>query len=133
MAKKEDNSQRNLILFVDDEKICHTLIDLIIPNFTKYKVVNAYNGQEAILLAKRHANNICLVLSDIMLPDINGYKIYNILKQDSKFHNIPFVFQSGLLAQEEKLREKVNGPLEVIYKPYKQEDLLQIISKVLGK
>ena len=32
---KENIRQKDIILFVDDEKICHTLIDLIIPNFTK--------------------------------------------------------------------------------------------------
>lgn len=130
---KEANQEKNHILFIDDEKICHTLIDLIIPNFTKYKIINAYDGKEAIMLAKRYANNICLVLSDIMLPDINGYEVYNILKKDEKFKNIPFVFQSGLVSQERELREKVSNPVEVIYKPYKQKDILDIISKVLNK
>jgi len=130
---KEGSAEKNLILFIDDEKICHTLIELIIPNFTNYKVINAYNGEEAIVLAKRYVNNICLVLSDIMLPDINGYEVYNILKKEEKFKDIPFIFQSGLIAQERELREKVIGPVEVIYKPYKQKDILAFISKVLDK
>lgn len=131
---KEDIRQKDIILFVDDEKICHTLIDLIIPNFTKYKVVNAYNAEEAIALGKRYVNDLCLVLSDIMLPDLNGYEIYNIFKKDEKMNKIPFVFQSGLISQELELRKNlIDEPVQIIYKPYKQADLLAIIEKVLNK
>jgi hypothetical protein len=45
--------KRNIILFIDDEKVCHTLAELIIPNFTDYKLVGAFCGNEAIELAKR--------------------------------------------------------------------------------
>jgi hypothetical protein len=129
---KENIKQKDIILFVDDEKICHTLIDLIIPNFTKYKLINAYNAEEAITLGTRYANDICLVLSDIMLPDLNGYIIYNIFKKNEKTNKIPFIFQSGLVSQELELRKNlIDEPVEIIYKPYKQADLLSIISKVL--
>ncbi|MFK7967592.1 MAG: response regulator [Rickettsiaceae bacterium] len=131
---KENVRQKDMILFVDDEKICHTLIDLVIPNFTKYKVLNAYNAEEAIALGKRYANDICLVLSDIMLPDSNGYSIYNMFSKDEKMNKIPFIFQSGLVSQELELRKNlIDKPVEIIYKPYKKSDLLAVISKVLGK
>ena len=129
---KENIRQKDIILFVDDEKICHTLIDLIIPNFTKYKLINAYNAEEAITLGTRYANDICLVLSDIMLPDLNGYIVYNIFRKNEKTNKIPFIFQSGLVSQELELRKNlIDEPVEIIYKPYKQGDLLSIISKVL--
>jgi len=131
-VNKESPLEKNTILFVDDEKICHTLIDLIIPNFTKYKLINAYNAEEAITLGTRYANDICLVLSDIMLPDLNGYIVYNIFRKNEKTNKIPFIFQSGLVSQELELRKNlIDEPVEIIYKPYKQADLLSIISKVL--
>ncbi|MDP5109835.1 MAG: response regulator, partial [Rickettsiaceae bacterium] len=76
--------KRNIILFIDDEKVCHTLAELIIPNFTDYKLVGAFCGNEAIELAKRYASDIALVLSDIMLPGINGYQVYSKLKEDKR-------------------------------------------------
>ena len=131
---KEDIREKDVILFVDDEKICHTLVDLIIPNFTKYKVINAYTAAEAISLGKRYANNICLVLSDIMLPDLNGYEIYNHFKKEEKMNKVPFIFQSGLPFQEPELRRNlIDEPIEIIYKPYRQSELLGVISKVLDK
>ena len=125
--------EKNTILFVDDEKICHTLVNLLIPNFTKYKVINANNGQEAVSLGKKYANDICLVLSDIMLPDISGYEIYKIFREDEKLANVPFIFQSGISCQETELKQHLaDESVKIIYKPYTQSDLVEMISKVLG-
>jgi CheY-like chemotaxis protein len=121
--------KQKVILFIDDEKICHTLAELIIPNFTEYKLVCAFNGQEALMLAKRYSKELSLILSDIMLPDINGYEILKTLREDSRFTKVPFVFQSGLETQEETLRKNLNEKIEIIYKPYGQEELLDTINK----
>ena len=123
--------KRNIILFIDDERICHTLVELIIPNFTDYRLVNAFNGEEAIGLAKRYSSELCLILSDIVLPDINGYEVFKILRQDERFAKTQFIFQSGLAAQEEALRNNIFEDIKIIYKPYKQEDLLKSIEKAL--
>lgn len=122
-------NKQKVILFIDDEKICHTLVELIIPNFTNYKLVGAFSGKEAIMLAKRYSNELSLVLSDIMLPDINGYEVYNKLREDSRFSDVPFVFQSGLEAQEKELRKNMTEDVTILYKPYKQEELLKIVKE----
>ncbi|MEM6339067.1 MAG: response regulator [Pseudomonadota bacterium] len=124
-------NKQKVILFIDDEKICHTLVELIIPNFTEYKLVGAFNGKEAIMLAKRYSKELSLVLSDIMLPDINGYEVYDALHKDPRFANIPFVFQSGLEAQEKELRKNMSEDVKILYKPYKQEELLKIIKETV--
>ena len=124
-------NKQKVILFIDDEKICHTLVELIIPNFTEYKLVSAFNGKEAIMLAKRYSKELSLVLSDIMLPDINGYEVYDALRKDPRFANIPFVFQSGLEAQEKELRKNMSEDVKILYKPYKQEELLKIIKETV--
>lgn len=127
MNSSENN--KKVILFIDDKKICHTLAELIIPNFTDYKLVGAFTGEEALMLAKRYSKELCLVLSDIMLPDINGYEVFKKLRADSRFAKTPFVFQSGLDSQEEELRKNIDEEVKIIYKPYKQEELLNVIKE----
>ena len=120
--------KKNKILFIDDEKICHTLAELIIPNFTEYELVPAFSGTEALELAQRYANEIALVLTDIMVPDLNGYEIFRKMRKDKKLANIPFVFQSGYTNQESDLMNYVDAKhISILYKPYKQEELLAAI------
>ncbi len=124
--------KRDKILFIDDEKICHTLADLIVPNFTEYSLIKAFNGAEALELALRYSNEIALVLTDIMLPDINGFEIYEKLKENPKFDKVPFVFQSGYTSQEIEAANSasVDNALKVLYKPYKKDDLVNLIEDV---
>lgn len=117
------------ILFIDDEKICHVFAELVIPNFTEYQLISAFDGEEAILLAKRYANDLGLVFSDIMLPGIDGYGVYESFQQDSRLAKIPFVFQSGLASREKELEERFGSLKKIIYKPYKQEELLNVIKE----
>ena len=123
--------KRDVILFIDDEKICHTLVELIIPNFTEFKLVSAFNGKEALGLAKRYSNELCLILSDITLSDINGYDLFKLLRQDENLKTTPFIFQSGLAAQEESLRKNITEEIKILYKPYKQADLLKSINEAI--
>lgn len=132
-ANKKDPIQKNIILFVDDEKICHTLVDLIIPNFTEFKLINAYNGQEAIDLAKRYEDKISLVLLDIILPDISGPEIFKALRKNPKLKDVPFIFQSGLSSQEENIAKDTNEEVKILQKPYKQNDLLAAIHEAMGR
>lgn len=121
------SNKKNIILFVDDEKICHSLVELIIPNFTEFKLVGAYNGEEALSLAKRYYSELCLVLCDIMLPDTTGYEIFAEFSKNPKLKDIPFVFQSGVPNHESIIRRELCTNPNIISKPYKQEDLLKAI------
>lgn len=125
------NIEKDIILFVDDEKICHTFAQLIIHNFTKYQLVSALSGEEVLALAKKHAGKIALIISDIMLPDTNGYELYITLSKDKNFSKIPFIFQSGLSSQEKELKKRIDTEIPILYKPYKQEILLQAIKKAI--
>lgn len=125
----KENNERNILLFVDDEKICHSLLQLIIPNFTNFKLVSAFSGKEALELAQKYSDQLALILSDIMLPDINGYEIFNLINKNS---NVPFMFQSGVAMQENMIKEKTGKNLQIIYKPYTQEELLESINLAIN-
>lgn len=125
-----ETTNRNKILFVDDEKICHTLVQLIIQNFTEYEVLFAFTCEEAISLAHRYSDEIVLVLTDIMLPVFDGFSLYRHLRKEEAFASVPFVFQSGYTSQETEIAS-LGHKVSMIHKPYRQEDLLNAIKKAL--
>lgn len=124
----ENSKTRNIILFIDDQLLSHTLIDLMVLDSGKYEFVHAYTAKEGLELAEKHASDICLVMCDVMLPDIRGYDVCDIFQKDPKLSNIPFVFQSGLPMQKTGLQ---NTSVPILYKPYNQSDVAKIISELL--
>ncbi len=126
-----DIQNRDVIVFIDDEKICHTLIELIIPNFTKFKLVSTLTGMDGIEKIKRYSSRLCLVISDILLSDINGSAVLKFMRSDKRFLEVPVIFQSGLIDQEDILQKEFNEEINILYKPYNQKDLLKSMKKLL--
>ncbi len=123
--------KKNVILFVDDHKICHDLIAMVIPNFEGYRVVSAYSGKEAIKLAQQYAHDIALVLCDVMLPDLKVIDIYQVCQGDDSLKEVPFILQSGLPLENQDIMRYLPLDVDVIHKPYSKDDLFNILSQIL--
>jgi PleD family two-component response regulator len=123
------SEKQKVILFIDDDKGSHALVQMVISNFTDYKLVSASSGSEAIICIKLYARQLSLVLSDILLPDVDGFEVYKIMIQNPRCTNVPFVFQSGIedaeryFAKKQILQEKIKR----LNKPYGYTDLLKMI------
>ena len=73
----------------------------------------------------------------MLIPDIPGCEIYKITKSDKNFAHIPVLFQTALspgLVEVMKQNIQIEGePLNIIYKPYKKEELVSAIDKLIVK
>ena len=123
-------AEKGMILFIDDDQICHTLVELIVPHFTNYQLVSAFDGKHAMQLAYQYRNQLSVIVIDLMLPDTDGYNLYRKMRDD--FDNVAFLFQSGLPNQEKIIAERFDQKLHILYKPYKQQELLDAIEKSLS-
>jgi CheY-like chemotaxis protein len=87
-----------VLLIVDDDSSIHGLIGAVLQNL-ELQIVNAYNGEEAIVLYKEH--NPSLVLLDIDMPVMNGLQFL----QHSDFttsKECPLIVMSGLASNKEQ-------------------------------
>ncbi|MFH0940508.1 MAG: response regulator [Candidatus Omnitrophota bacterium] len=114
------------ILVIDDEADIRDIVRLYLVE-EGFEVVEAENGQDGILTAQREQPD--LIILDIMMPGINGFEVAKHLKDDPNTHDIPIVILS-VLAQDSQYR---HGILDYISKPFRQEELVDIIRKVFEK
>ena len=115
---------QKLILIADDEPdIVETLKFLV--ESEGYKCITAFDGEEALKLAKEEQPN--LLLLDIMMPKINGYKVSRLLKFDAKYKNIPILMITARSQEEDRLIGQETGANEYITKPF---DINEVIDKI---
>jgi DNA-binding response OmpR family regulator len=122
MAKK-------LVLIVDDEPDIRLLVHRILS--PEYNVIEAQGGREAISLT--HSQKPDLILLDIVMPEIDGYTTCVTLKQDSQTKNIPIFMLTGLGFDLNKMLGQDIGTDGYITKPFKVEELLEIINNYFAK
>lgn len=118
------------ILVVDDEQ---DLVKLIRYQLEKdgYKVISAYNGEDALYLARRERP--ALVVLDLMLPGIDGLEVCKKIKADSELNNIAIVM---LTAKGEEIDITVGlklGADDYVTKPFSPKELLARIHAVLRR
>ena len=63
-----------------------------------YKVLEAGDGREALLLSEAHRGEIHLLLTDVMMPKMDGFALCRAWVQDVELRAVPFIFYSATYA-----------------------------------
>ena len=116
------------ILLVEDvdeiRENTHELLEL-----NDFKVISAENGISA--LKKLESNKVDLIISDIVMPEMDGFEFIDKLRLNENMKDIPFIFMSASVQENEK-RDAINKGINgFIQKPFTEETLLETINKAL--
>ena len=123
---KTDMQNAPLILVAEDEDSNFELVKIVLQK--RYRLLRAVNGIEAVTLSEDEHPD--MILMDMRMPDMNGLDATRIIKEVN--HDIPIVALSAY-AFEENIREaKAAGCDEFMAKPFRVEDLLDVVQKYTG-
>lgn len=116
------------ILVVDDEpevrEVCREYVQHL-----GFKVMTAADGWEAVQLFRKHSDEIVCVLLDMMMPILDGLGTYQEFKKQRT--DIPVILCSGYNAIEATRRFSSQGLAGFIQKPFRLQDLQDVIGRVL--
>src|SRR5512136_38360 len=115
------------ILVVDDDKKIVELVTLYLKK-DGYHVLTAYDGQQAIELARRKQPD--LVVLDLMLPQVDGMDVCRILRAESP---LPLIMLTGRSTDDDKLEGLDLGADDYMTKPFNPRELLARIRAVLRR
>jgi len=121
-----DKNKRIVIL--EDQSIVALDIELLFTNNGFTNISSFSSGKEAI-------ENINLIKPDLALLDIKlkgevtGLDVAEVLKK----LNVEFIFVSAFSDQNNYLKALNLNPAQIIYKPFKVQDLLKTVETVLNK
>lgn len=106
------------ILVVDDEK---PIADILKFNLEKegYEVIVAYDGEQAIDLAK--SENPDLILLDIMLPKKDGNEV---CREVRKTHTMPIIMLTAKDSEIDKVLGLELGADDYVTKPFSNRELI---------
>ena len=109
------------VLVVDDEKLIVKGIRFSLEQ-DNYQVDCAYDGEEALELAK--TNTYDIVLLDVMLPKLNGFEV---CQQISEFSNEPIIMLTAKGDDMDKILGLEYGADDYITKPF---NILEVKARI---
>lgn len=104
------------ILHVEDEMDIQEIVKLALETIGGFTVATCSSGQEA--LEKAAAFNPDLFLLDVMMPGMDGPETLIALRKEPMFGSTPVIFMTAKVMEDEILRFKEIGALDVISKPF---------------
>jgi two-component system chemotaxis response regulator CheY len=116
------------VLIVDDASFMRMTIGMMLKKHNFEIVGEAENGIEGV--RKYKELNPDIVTMDITMPEISGIEA---LKQIREFDPKANVIMITAMGQEALVREAVmNGAKSFLVKPFKEEQLINVLNKILG-
>jgi len=118
------------ILIVEDSKAIRSMIRVLLEEEGGYFAVEAGNGFEA--LKALPTRSFDLIITDINMPDINGLELIGYVKSNPTYQGIPLIIVSTEKKEEDKKRGMALGAVGYVEKPFRKEDLMSVVVRVLG-
>ena len=125
ISGRPDDVNMKKILVAEDEDSNYELVKIVLQK--RYKLLRAHNGIEAVTINEEEKPD--LILMDIRMPEMNGLDATRIIKEVTS--NTPVIALSAY-AFEENIRDaKAAGCDDFMAKPFKVENLIEVVKKYL--
>jgi two-component system chemotaxis response regulator CheY len=117
------------VLTVDDSSSVRQMVKIALSG-AGYGVVEADDGAKGLAAAK--ANAVQLIVTDLNMPNMNGLEFIRALRQLPPYRGVPIVFLTTESDEAIKRDAKAAGATAWITKPFKQDQLLAVVRKLIG-
>jgi two-component system chemotaxis response regulator CheY len=116
------------IMTVDDSASVRQMVTFTLKG-AGYEVVEATDGKDA--LSKLQTNPVHMVITDLNMPNLDGIGLIKGVRANAAYKFIPIIMLTTESQDTKKQEGKSAGATGWIVKPFKPEQLITVIKKVL--
>ena len=117
-----------VILTVDDSASVRQMVGFTLRT-AKYEVAEAVDGCDALTKLSR---NIQLIITDLNMPSMDGLELIRQIRMKTEHKYVPILVLTTESQVAKKQEAKAAGATGWIVKPFQPEQLLAVVSRVLG-
>jgi two-component system, chemotaxis family, chemotaxis protein CheY len=117
------------IMVVDDSASIRQMVNFTIKN-AGYDVIEAVDGKDA--LSKINGAPIHMIFTDLNMPNLDGIGLIKGVRANPAHKFIPIILLTTESQESKKMEGKQAGATGWIVKPFKPDQLIAVIKKVLG-
>lgn len=117
------------ILAADDSVSMRQIIGFTLRS-ANYNVIEAVDGKDA--LKKLQSAPVHMLVTDLNMPQIDGIELIRKVRALPQFKYIPIIMLTTESHDEKKQAGRAAGATGWIVKPFRSEQLLAVIKKLLG-
>lgn len=117
-----------IIMTADDSASVRQMVSFTLKQ-AGYDVIEAVDGQDA--LNKISGSTVDLLLTDLNMPNMDGIELTRQVRALSEYRFLPIILLTTESQAEKKQEGKAAGATGWIVKPFKPDQLVGVVKKVL--
>ncbi|HET7795366.1 MAG TPA: response regulator [Rhizobacter sp.] len=116
------------ILIVDDSSSVRQVVSISLRH-AGYEVIEGVDGKDA--LSKLKGQKVHLIISDVNMPNMDGISLVKAVKQMPAYKFTPIVMLTTESQEAKKKEGQEAGAKAWIVKPFKPDQLLGVVQKLV--
>lgn len=116
------------ILIVDDSASLRVVVSIALKS-AGYDVIEGCDGKDA--LTKLTGQKVHLIISDVNMPNMDGITLVKEIKKLAAYKFTPIVMLTTESQDEKKKQGQEAGAKAWVLKPFKPEQLLGVVQKLV--
>ena len=119
------------IMIIDDSASLRQVVGIALTS-AGYEVLEACDGQDALdKLGSLNGLKIHLMLCDVNMPNLDGISFLKALRQNPGYKFTPVIMLTTEAGEDKKKEGQAAGARAWVVKPFKPEQLLLAVSKLI--
>lgn len=112
------SEDKKSVILAEDSPTNRTVIKHLLLKLG-FSVIECESGKIAweALQAEFEKENVVAIISDIMMPDMDGIDLLQMVREEEKYKEIPFVLVTAVMEKEQVISAKRLGVNGYILKP----------------
>lgn len=120
---------KETILIADDAEINRAILRSLFEG--EYNLLEAENGEQAMMLLNQYQESIAAVLLDLVMPGKNGYEILEEMRQAEMLYHFPVVVITAEDSKDNRVKVFEMGASDIIAKPFEPEIVKSRVNNVI--
>ncbi len=109
-------TQKDTIIIVDDQELNRVILRNVLED--EYNLLEAENGEQALVLAGQYHDQVAVMLLDLIMPVKDGYEVLRALNENNMLSKFPVIVITAEDSAENEVRAFDLGASDIIMKPF---------------
>jgi two-component system chemotaxis response regulator CheY len=116
------------VLIVDDSESIRQLVSHTLK-IAGYGVIEGEDGKDALI--KLAGQKVHLIICDVNMPNMDGISFVKEIKKSDEYKFIPVIMLTTESQEKKKMEGQMAGAKAWVVKPFKPEQMLNVVSKLM--
>jgi twitching motility two-component system response regulator PilG len=129
ISQPQNSQDLPIVLSVDDSPIIQTTIKRALQE--QYQVLLADKAADALQILNQQP--VKLLLLDLTMPDVDGLEFCQQIRKIPKFYDLPIIMVTARDGLINKMKGHIAGTSKYLTKPFKPEELREVVRQYINK